>query len=135
MPPPLKLLRARTRPVALLLLAAMLLGAGQLGLGALQVTAWSAMIVGYTQATGSVVEAVSKTFDGQHPCRLCEEVQALASDQTEPDDTDRETVRMPLALGAGIPIIISRPDGLLLESHHPVLRSTPQPVISPPPRV
>lgn len=125
----------RVRLVAVLLLGAMLLGVGQLGLGALQVTAWSAMLVGYTQSTGSVTEAISKTFDGQHPCSLCAEVKELASEQSEPEDADRDQLRMPLALGEVRPIIISRPDGILLAapSNAPPLLTLS--ISSPPPRV
>jgi hypothetical protein len=37
---------------------------------ALQLVAWTGMIVSYSRE-GSVAEAVSKTFDGAHPCKLC----------------------------------------------------------------
>lgn len=135
MPSPLHVMRSRVRLVAALLLGAMLLGVGQLGLGALQVTAWSAMLVGYTQSTGSVAEAISKTFDGQHPCNLCTEVKELASEQTEPDEAERDQLRMPLALGDARPIVISRPDGILLVAPSPEPLSLTLPVSSPPPRV
>ena len=36
----------------------------------LQVVAWTGMVVTYSQ-TAPVYEAVAKTFDGQHPCKLC----------------------------------------------------------------
>ena len=36
----------------------------------LQVVAWTGMVVTYSQ-TASMPEAVAKTFDGQHPCKLC----------------------------------------------------------------
>jgi hypothetical protein len=37
----------------------------------LQSVAWVGMVVSYSQEA-SVTEAISKTFDGEHPCRLCE---------------------------------------------------------------
>ena len=37
----------------------------------LQSVAWVGMVVSYSQEA-SVTEAFSKTFDGEHPCRLCE---------------------------------------------------------------
>ena len=40
-------------------------------LGMLQVVAWSGMLVSYTQEDG-VVEGARKTFDGEHPCSLCD---------------------------------------------------------------
>jgi hypothetical protein len=39
----------------------------------LQVVAWTGMVVTYSQSA-SVPEAVAKTFDGQHPCKLCKEI-------------------------------------------------------------
>lgn len=41
----------------------------------LQSAAWVGMIVNYSRQ-GSLTEAVSKTFDGQHPCPLCKLVSA-----------------------------------------------------------
>ena len=37
---------------------------------ALQSIAWAGMLVSYSR-TGSVTEAIVKTFDGRHPCPLC----------------------------------------------------------------
>jgi len=39
----------------------------------LQVVAWAQMLHAYSQ-NGDVVEAVAKTFDGDHPCELCRKV-------------------------------------------------------------
>jgi hypothetical protein len=39
----------------------------------LQVVAWTGMVVTYSQ-TAPVSEAVAKTFDGRHPCKLCKEI-------------------------------------------------------------
>ena len=39
----------------------------------LQVVAWAGMVVTYSQ-TAPVPEAVAKTFDGKHPCKLCKEI-------------------------------------------------------------
>lgn len=36
----------------------------------LQMCAWTGMLVRFSQE-GPVSEAISKTFDGKHPCRLC----------------------------------------------------------------
>ena len=38
--------------------------------GILQTVAWTGMLIHYCQS-GSVSGAVEKTFDGQHPCPLC----------------------------------------------------------------
>ncbi len=41
----------------------------------LQSVAWAGMLHHYAQKTGSVTLAVVQTFDGQHPCELCREIQ------------------------------------------------------------
>lgn len=41
----------------------------------LQMTAWTGMLVMRSQQV-SMVEAVETTFDGQHPCRLCEAIES-----------------------------------------------------------
>ena len=43
--------------------------------GALQTVAWTAMLAGNLR-TYPVAEAVSRTFDGKHPCCLCKAVAA-----------------------------------------------------------
>ncbi len=39
----------------------------------LQSVAWTSMLIERTQ-NGSFVEAIQTTFDGQHPCKLCQVV-------------------------------------------------------------
>lgn len=58
-------------PQLLRIVAALTL-AFSLGLhwAALQLVAWTGMIVTYSRGA-PVVEAISKTFDGKHPCKLC----------------------------------------------------------------
>ena len=40
----------------------------------LQTVAWASMIVDYSR-NGALTEAVEKTFDGRHPCRICKEIE------------------------------------------------------------
>ena len=54
-----------------LLVALMLSIGGQWAL--VQSAAWTGMFIKYVKHD-SVAEALSKTFDGQHPCRLCKAV-------------------------------------------------------------
>lgn len=42
--------------------------------GVIQGIAWTSMLVSYSKSDG-IVLAVAKTFDGQHPCPLCEAVE------------------------------------------------------------
>lgn len=49
----------------------------------LQSVAWTGMLINYAR-DGSWSEAISKTFDGQHPCKLCLLVQeGRAAEQQE----------------------------------------------------
>jgi len=49
--------------------------AGSIGLhwAFLQVVAWTGMVISYSQDR-PVAEAVADTFDGQHPCALCQQI-------------------------------------------------------------
>ena len=58
----------RTRQIITLVVLALNLG---LHWAALQSVAWVSMIVRYSQTT-TFQEALVQTFDGQHPCSLCE---------------------------------------------------------------
>ena len=50
----------------------------------LQSVAWVGMLHDYTQQTGSIAVAVEQTFDGQHPCELCQQIQvAKAKERKE----------------------------------------------------
>jgi len=46
----------------------------------LQSLAWASMLVEHSQS-GSLASAITKTFDGQHPCKLCKAVDAGSQDQ------------------------------------------------------
>jgi hypothetical protein len=62
---------------------AFLLSAGPLGL--LQVVAWTGMVVDYSSRYG-LTEGISRTFDGKHPCSMCETIT-----QTRKDDTSSKS--------------------------------------------
>ena len=42
--------------------------------GALQTVAWAGMLWNYTQSDGSLLSGVKKTFDGEHPCTMCDSI-------------------------------------------------------------
>jgi hypothetical protein len=50
--------------------------------GVLQSVAWLGMIVSYSR-DGSLSEAVNKTFDGRHPCRVCQVIKTLRSEEKQ----------------------------------------------------
>ncbi|EDY17741.1 hypothetical protein CfE428DRAFT_4780 [Chthoniobacter flavus Ellin428] len=50
---------------------------------ALQSLAWTRMLLSYSRS-GHIVTAVTKTFDGKHPCSLCKEVARSKSAEPQP---------------------------------------------------
>lgn len=58
-----------------LLLILALLGATGGHWAVLQTIAWAGMLATNLQ-TESVGEAISKTFDGEHPCKMCKQISA-----------------------------------------------------------
>lgn len=50
----------------------------------LQTAAWTGMLIGYTQ-TDDFFTALVKTFDGQHPCKLCLAIQKGKSSEKKSD--------------------------------------------------
>lgn len=51
---------------------------------ALQSLAWVGMAVTYTVQKGSLVEGLSDTFDGEHPCPLCHAVKKGVDSEQAP---------------------------------------------------
>ena len=61
----------------------------------LQIVAWSRMLVDYSAQVG-LAEGASMTFDGKHPCRMC---QALAeSRKRQTDEKKKQPDASPLKL-------------------------------------
>jgi hypothetical protein len=52
--------------------------------GLLQSAAWVGMVVNYS-CQGSLKDAMSKTFDGQHPCPLCKLVREGKKSEKKPE--------------------------------------------------
>ena len=56
----------------------------------LQIVAWSRMLVDYSAQAG-LAEGASMTFDGKHPCRMCQALaesrKRQAEEKKEPPDT------------------------------------------------
>ncbi len=79
------------RPFQLLtcLLLCLHLCGGPLGL--LQAVAWTGMAVSYSRQEG-VVEGMKKTFDGEHPCEMC---QSIAKTREQPASSEPDQPRPP----------------------------------------
>lgn len=90
------------RLARLLLITALLLGTG--GHWALiQSAAWTGMIVGRLHQGSSITEALSQTFDGQHPCDLCKLVQRHAgSDDSKNSKTPPGIKKLELFVEAAV---------------------------------
>lgn len=78
-----------------LLIAALMVSIGAQW-AVLQSAAWVGMAVSYSLKEGSVAEGLSKTFDGQHPCALCDVV--TKGKQSEKKDPTENTSKVKLTL-------------------------------------
>ncbi len=79
----------RTRHLATVLaIASVLLASGGHWL-LLQSVAWGGMLISYSTST-SLSEAINRTFDGEHPCKLCKVIQAGRE-----KESDRPTLPSP----------------------------------------
>jgi hypothetical protein len=66
-----------------------------LHLALLQSVAWSLMFAGFMRAGDSIPAALSKTFDGQHPCRLCVWVRSKAADSARDSSPSHAAPNLP----------------------------------------
>ena len=67
------------RPIKFLTVLLLVLSLG-LHWALLQTVAWTGMLVTYSQ-DGAFSEAVSKTFDGKHPCCMCKAIESARQDE------------------------------------------------------
>lgn len=64
----------------------------------LQTVAWTGMLISYSR-DASLSEAVSKTFDGQHPCKMCKVIkQARAEEKQQQKQETKSDSKIKLAL-------------------------------------
>lgn len=103
----------------------------------IQSAAWAGMLVSYSMEKGSVVQAVSETFDGEHPCALCK--LAKKTESTPADDKQapkmEHDLKLHLIAEASTAIVFSAPPPpdfpVRAEARPHVLSHTPD---TPPPR-
>lgn len=77
----------------------------------IQSAAWAGMLVSYSMEKGSVAQAVSDTFDGEHPCELCKlahQAETAAADDKQTPKVDGK-VKVHLIADVAAAIIISGP--------------------------
>ncbi len=64
----------------------------------IQGIAWTGMLISYA-AEGAMIEAVEKTFDGQHGCPLCQTVkEGRESDQNQPQQAGQAIKKLDAVL-------------------------------------
>ncbi len=101
----------------------------------LQTVAWTGMIVSYSR-DGSLTEAVSKTFDGKHPCCMCKAVESgrkAEQEQSQDKFTPDAKIKCVLPLETAVfytPVCLELPAPLPAVFHS--FQTEPQ---TPPPRV
>jgi hypothetical protein len=64
----------------------------------LQTVAWTGMVISYSQRA-PLREAISKTFDGKHPCVLCK---AIQNGRAEEQKRDSQQLNTPVKLDAAV---------------------------------
>ena len=55
--------------------------------GVLQTVAWANMIWTYSTQDGSVLAGAKKTFDGDHPCNMCDSIQEAKKQEKKSTET------------------------------------------------
>lgn len=77
----------------------------------LQGVAWAGMVKDFSR-TGSLTEAVGKTFDGKHPCAMCKKIASARTHEEKAPVTvkaDKKAEVFVKAPGSELPLPDSRP--------------------------
>lgn len=72
----------------------------------LQTIAWTKMLVDYS-GKGTFASAVEKTFDGQHPCKMCKMVKKTKTEE-EKKSVVKAEMKMEIALPAPVKVPFPR---------------------------
>ncbi len=100
---------------------------------ALKTVAWVGMFV-ENQRSGSLVEALEKTFDGQHPCALC-----CAIEKGQKDEGEKRPVELVSKVNAVLAPVVELPPlasaAIVYSEHVGAPSSIRLPLPSPPPWV
>mgnify|MGYP004355160329 FL=1 len=110
----------------------------QLPLGFVQMCAWIGMFSDHMVETGSVKTSLDRTFDGQHPCGVCDFVSDQLGDggKSELSLFDPSYIKVKLAhFVVEKPVIQNPPLIGEISPAVPLLHSEAVYVLTPPPRV
>jgi hypothetical protein len=99
----------------------------------LQSVAWVGMAVSYSQ-TAPLKEALEKTFDGQHPCQLCDFVQT-GKDAEKKQSAKKSQPRLDFWLNLDRPSLYPLEIFSASVSPTPLIASQSQAPPTPPPRL
>ncbi|OYW75017.1 MAG: hypothetical protein B7Z37_15235 [Verrucomicrobia bacterium 12-59-8] len=80
----------------------------------LQGIAWTEMLISFA-SEGSVIEAVEKTFDGQHACELCKKVKEGTQDSNK-----RKQSTLEESAGKGMHAVLASPVVLIPPTAKPL---------------
>ncbi len=105
-----------------------------------QSVAWAEMLRDYTHQTGSVAVAVKQTFDGQHLCPLCRQIQAAKSQERKESPAApgaKEDAKVKAIAADPVLCPVARPEQAM--RYHPLARADAsrraEPPLTPPPRI
>lgn len=99
---------------------------------ALQSVAWIGMVANYARDEKLVV-AIEKTFDGQHPCRLCEAVKSGRAEEQK-----NQVVKIMVKIDAVLAVNVRMPEPQVFDLDYsgcaPMLVARSEAPAIPPPR-
>ncbi len=103
----------------------------------LQSVAWTGMLFTYSRQA-PLLEAVQMTFDGNHPCSLCEHIRTAEKDTPQKDQFGSQTSAGIVILGTLVEnptVCAPSPSARLrIERHDTASSSRSEQPLSPPPR-
>ena len=122
----------QNRIIPALLLSALLV-ANNVHLPVLQVVAWCGMLVSYSR-DNSAVEAIEKTFDGEHPCPMCKSIKKARTPPAENDHIAGPQERQARELGflSNLAVTCATPS-FTHQGVDAAHRRSPEARVSPPP--
>lgn len=100
----------------------------------LQSVAWVGMVMKYSR-DATIAEAVSKTFDGQHPCKLCKFVQqGKATEKKQDTQKPLKEVEKFLPAGRAFALFPPQLETVIFSAPNPADSRVEPPPIPPPER-
>jgi hypothetical protein len=97
----------------------------------LQTVAWTTMLANNLQSR-SLHDAVTMTFDGEHPCPLCKAIAAAKkSEQKDQLVLEKQRLEFPPVEGS---LVLTAPSPVEISAPNTFSESVPQKPLTPPPR-